>query len=255
LNSSGSGHPNEPEVVEQSHPSSSNPPSNSANSNPSPSSHVGRKIHRDENRITNYTFSRRPIPINQTKVIHEQLLRFITHGYHPFSIVKEEEFKNFVKLLNPKNYAMPSRKTITNALLLQQFEKCEKKVKEVVGKASAVALTTDLWTSVNNHSFIAVTAHFINEDGKLTSVLMECDHFKERHTAVNIASFLMTLAGTWNLSNKITAVVTDNAANMILAIELCKWRHVPCFAHTLNLIVQDALRNEYIQSIIQKVKG
>ncbi|XP_067615722.1 zinc finger BED domain-containing protein 4-like [Eurosta solidaginis] len=45
----------------------------------------------------------------------------------------------------------------------------------------------------------------------------------------------------WEISNKITAVVSDNAPNIIAAIKLGGWRSVPYFAHTLNLIVQKAL--------------
>ena len=36
-------------------------------------------------------------------------------------------------------------------------------------------------------------------------------------------------------------MTTDNAANMIKAAEILKIRHIPCFSHTLNLIVDDCL--------------
>lgn len=31
--------------------------------------------------------------------------------------------------------------------------------------------------------------------------------------------------------------VTDNAANMLAAVKVCKWGHVPCFAYTINLTI------------------
>ena len=54
------------------------------------------------------------------------------------------------------------------------------------------------------------------------------------------------------ITQKIVAVVTDNAANIVAAIRLNGWKHVPCFAHTLNLIVQDALKANPVLSDISK---
>ncbi|CAB3238387.1 unnamed protein product [Arctia plantaginis] len=57
----------------------------------------------------------------------------------------------------------------------------------------------------------------------------------------------------WQITNKITCVVSDNAANIQAAIRLGEWRPVGCFAHTLNLIVQNGLK--VISEIVGKVKS
>jgi hypothetical protein len=36
----------------------------------------------------------------------------------------------------------------------------------------------------------------------------------ERHTSINLAKELRKIVADWNLTNKISAVVTDNAANI-----------------------------------------
>ncbi len=61
----------------------------------------------------------------------------------------------------------------------------------------------------------------------------------------------------WNLNNRASLVVTDNAANMVLAVRESRehWKHSPCFAHTLNLSVQSAWAEPNIKSVIQKVRG
>lgn len=46
----------------------------------------------------------------------------------------------------------------------------------------------------------------------------------------------------WGIYDKITAVVTDNAANMSATARLGGWKHLPCFPHSLNLIVQAGLK-------------
>jgi len=51
-------------------------------------------------------------------------------------------------------------------------------------------------------------------------------------------------------------MVTDNASNMILSAQLLHLRHVPCFAHNLNLIVKKALdQTPVINEIRQKDSG
>nr|CAI5860091.1 unnamed protein product [Callosobruchus analis] len=53
--------------------------------------------------------------------------------------------------------------------------------------------------------------------------------------------------------NKITARTTDNAANIVAAVRGCQWRHIPCFAHCINLIVQEGVRE--ISETTKKVKN
>ena len=66
------------------------------------------------------------------------------------------------------------------------------------------------------------------------------------HTADNLATELKKVAAEWSIADKITCVVTDNASNMKAAVHvhLTRRRHLPCFAHTLNLIVQDATEKD-----------
>lgn len=56
----------------------------------------------------------------------------------------------------------------------------------------------------------------------------------------------------FNISNKITAIVSDNAANITAAIRQGQWRGIGCFAHTLNLVVQGALAE--VNDSIVKIK-
>ena len=47
-------------------------------------------------------------------------------------------------------------------------------------------------------------------------------------------------------------MVTDNANNIVAAVRLNGWKHLPCFAHTLNLVVQDSLKADTELAEIQK---
>ncbi|KAL0148574.1 hypothetical protein M9458_056121, partial [Cirrhinus mrigala] len=65
--------------------------------------------------------------------------------------------------------------------------------------------------------------------------------FPQRHTADEIAAALHEIFRDFNIENKVGCVVTDNAANMVAAVKKLVLRHMPCFTHTLNLIVKDGL--------------
>ncbi|KAL1276988.1 hypothetical protein QQF64_023661 [Cirrhinus molitorella] len=75
----------------------------------------------------------------------------------------------------------------------------------------------------------------------------------ERHTADNLACELKKICDEWGVTNKIAACVTDNASNVKAAIRKAELKHIPCFAHTLNLIVRESLK--HIQETVAKVKN
>ena len=79
---------------------------------------------------------------------------------------------------------------------------------------------------------------------RLSSGILFAGFFKftERHTAENLKTELLKVVNDWAISNKIVAVVTDNAANIQAAVRLAGFEHVSCFAHSLNLVVQNALK-------------
>ena len=55
------------------------------------------------------------------------------------------------------------------------------------------------------------------------------------------------------MENKVVLIVTDNAANIVNAVKLAKFKHLPCFAHTLNLVVQKGIQK--LKTLRQKVKA
>ncbi|XP_018395627.1 PREDICTED: zinc finger BED domain-containing protein 4-like, partial [Cyphomyrmex costatus] len=74
-----------------------------------------------------------------------------------------------------------------------------------------------------------------------------------RHTAENISKCLKDCVQNFNLEDKIICCVTDNAANEVAAIRLCNWCHLSCFVHSLNLVIQQSLKE--ISNVTVKVKS
>lgn len=194
--------------------------------------------------MDNFVVIAKPVPINKSILLDQQLIRMVVKEYQPFSIVEDIEFKKFVNMLCP-GYSLPSRKTVTNSLLPQIYNKTKEEVKLKINQSHAVCITTDSWTSINNENFVAITAHWCDDTNgqlKLCSNLLDCVVYDKRHTAVNLCEFLQKKLEDWEIENKISVVVSDNAHNIVAAIRQGNWRHLGCFAHTINLIVQRGLR-------------
>ena len=49
------------------------------------------------------------------------------------------------------------------------------------------------------------------------------------------------IAQEWGISQKVVVIVADNAANVVANVRHTGWTHVPCFVHTLNLVVSEAI--------------
>jgi len=111
-------------------------------------------------------------------------------------------------MLNPAN-SLPSRQTLSKTSLPFAYEKCLNDMKsQIKGNAVSVCLTTDCWTSINNQSFIAITAHYLDIDFKFKSVLLECVAFEESHTSVNLSVKIKSVITEWGLDKKVGLVVS-----------------------------------------------
>lgn len=97
---------------------------------------------------------------------------------------------------------------------------------------------------------MALTAHFIiDDDFEFESVLLECALLEGNHTRIALANALTRVTDEFGLINKVSLVVSDNAASIKGAVTNV---FEGCFAHTLNLVVQDAL--QVIQPLLSKAK-
>lgn len=169
-------------------------------------------------------------------------MEWIVKDLMPLSAVKSKAFKKLLERLHPK-YELPSRREVGRTLLPALYNKEVESVRKELAEATRVALTTYLWTSRQTKGYITVTAHFISPERVLKSAVLETICIVGSHTAENIAQHLREICDKWNIFDKVRTIVIDNAANITAAIVLLKKRRIPCFAHTLNLVVQEAIKS------------
>ena len=79
------------------------------------------------------------------------------------------------------------------------------------------------------------------------------------HTGVHISERLLRASEEWKISDKVVAVVRDNAANMVLPCQLMEdWDDLPCFGHTVQLGVRAGLDHPLISrlnAVCRKIVG
>lgn len=116
-----------------------------------------------------------------------------------------------------------------------------------------LTLTTDGWTSSAIENIMSVTVHFVSKECELKSALLSCFMYNERHTSVNMSEKIVDVLTEWKVKEKVMFAVTDNAPNIVNSVKISNWLHIPCTAHTLNLVVQHGLQT--ISNIRKKVKA
>ena len=114
-----------------------------------------------------------------------------------------------------------------------------------MGKIKAAkyfSITTDMWSSLAHHGYIAVTIHFINQNFEMENFLLDTREMLGSHTAENLAEELQAaVLNEWGLSStNLAAVVTDNASNILCALSNLEWSNFGYFSHTLQLAVVEA---------------
>lgn len=191
----------------------------------------------------------------QKNEIDHALALMIAVDYQPFNIVNDVGFKNFVNVLDPR-YTLPSKTTIRNKLIGDMYDSIKKKLLSELNNVKFVAITADLWSSRNSEGFLTVTCHYINEEFVLKTAVLSTKPLEgsPNHTAENLASNLKSVFEEWDLLKKIICIVTDNAYNIVKACEILKIRNLPCYAHTLNLVVHDGLKADCIKDVFHTCK-
>ncbi|XP_040209394.1 E3 SUMO-protein ligase ZBED1-like [Rana temporaria] len=194
-------------------------------------------------------------PPNSEKVkrITKAVAAFIAKDLRPYSVVENSGFRYLLKTIEPR-YKIPSRSHFTENVIPALYHETKAKIIASMSQASRVAITCDSWTSVTTESYVTITAHYVSKDWQILSHVLQTRAIYESHTGAHLAELLSHVVEEWQLSDKSVVLVTDNASNMIVAAQVGKFPHVKCFAHTLNLASQRALKVATLSRLLGRVR-
>ncbi|KAL4123109.1 hypothetical protein QTP88_015339 [Uroleucon formosanum] len=189
----------------------------------------------------------------RTEEIHQALAKMIAMNQMPLSFCSSSGFKQFMSIVEP-NYIICKEGAIKQRLKGLKSS-VEYMIKKELKDASNVSCTTDCWSSIAQETYITVTAHFIDDQWCPKSYTLTTHKLDDRHTASNLSNQLEITFNKWDIGQKIMSVVTDNAKNVLNAVNLLdnitEKSDLTCAAHSLQLAVNNALKYDKIENLIQ----
>ncbi|XP_057373479.1 uncharacterized protein LOC130694417 [Daphnia carinata] len=192
---------------------------------------------------------------------HKAYGEFVVSGGHALTLGEQLEFRNFISKLRP--LYKPLSGAVVKDRLMETYERLRLQVIEKLSK-SKVALTTDLWTSPNNLSFMGITAVIWNERSTPVEIIIGCKQIVGDQSGVNLAEKFCEIVSLYQLNENILAITTDNAtSNQTFMDHIIQWTKdnshpfnkdswIRCFAHIINLCVKCALEDMFV--LLQKLR-
>jgi hypothetical protein len=190
-----------------------------------------------------------------TKLIGEMIVL----DNQPFLITEDLGFMRLMKHVAPR-YHLPSRHHFSDTVIPNLVKRAEAAVTKMLEKAKHLSFTSDIWTcSHTNDAFISLTAHWIDEhETKVPrqSIVLQSSFFPGSHTGQRIAEKFESMLSKWTIDHsRCHIIVTDNASNITNAVELSGLMGSPCFIHTLQLAINDAIFSQpSVKDMIAKAK-
>ncbi|XP_075675234.1 zinc finger BED domain-containing protein RICESLEEPER 1-like [Castanea sativa] len=184
-------------------------------------------------------------------------------------VVNEGGVESEVAIANFEYDHAKVREKASHMILMHEypFNMMEHEVFNVFMKATPyvnrVSLTTDIWKSEQKIGFMCLTCHFVDSNWKLQKRIINFCDVPPPHSGVVISDAIFKSLLDWGLENKVCTITLDNANNNDAAVRILKdvikrklmlggkIFHVRCYAHIINLLIQDGLSK--IEMVIENV--
>ena len=101
-------------------------------------------------------------------------------------------------------------------------------------------ITTDVWTSNSQFSYLSCTLHYINNKFEFSSRVLGLYYLDQPHNANYLFEKLKEILNEWNTSENIIEDIS---------------KHIPCVAHKLNSCVSDMFKIKEIKNYINNNKN
>lgn len=121
----------------------------------------------------------------------------VVKDLQPFSIVEDVGFVTVVNKLEPL-YQVPSTKALANVMLNNKYNWIRRDVINMIKDVEHMSITTDIWTSDTNKSFLSVTSHFLFNN-VLSSRTLNATELPDSHTGEHISQRLEIIFCEWDI--------------------------------------------------------
>lgn len=175
------------------------------------------------------------------KELTYMLAEWLADALLPFTTVDNPRFRAFMEAANGR-FALRKQSYFRKVIFPDIYQRVKAAISNIISSEVAVcSCTCDLWTSSSQQAYISLTIHFISSEWERKTAVLGCKPIYASHTAENIGDSLKEILSSWGLTDKVHLFVRDSGANVIAALEGCHIPAVPCFCHTLQLVVNASL--------------
>ncbi len=145
------------------------------------------------------------------EALEQQFLLVIVSANLPFTVVKDPEVINLIRLLHP-NAHLSRRKRIRD-LLASQYGEIQQDLLPGLGHITKVSIFVDCWISPNSLAFLAIVCYYVAQDWEYKEILLEFEPVSGSHTGQNLAQVVKQVLLRHNLCHRLLAVTHNNASN------------------------------------------
>lgn len=187
----------------------------------------------------------------------QDIIDWILKSKLPFRVIELPQFKRIFENLPHLNLssALMSRTTLKRRLEERFIHQRAQLKDELASTCQTIALSLDIWTSKNNIPVLGIIGHWITAKFAYRERVLEFTELKGAHSGENIAHAVYNVLEELHIREKLLTITADNATNneaMVseLHARLCHINpqfdglnsFIRCFAHVVNLIVRDILK-------------
>lgn len=169
------------------------------------------------------------------------LLKMIVIDLQPLSIVEDKGICAVMRAIEPTQDISRVTSKDLRLQLLQMYKETKEMVKKELASSDDISLTSELWVSRAEVSFVTVTCHYLGKDWHLKSHVLETANLPDEHTPKNIVDQMLKTAKAWGIKDKIHTVVMEGGTTMKDEVSKAGWTHISCLAYTLDLVFKDVL--------------
>jgi hypothetical protein len=158
----------------------------------------------------------------------------------PLCFDESSAFQEYITHAHNPRFIKSSRQTTARDLIKMFNDRAEQLI-GALKSVSSVALTSDIWSGKAKEDYISVVAHFVNSDWCLEKRLLGLRPIEVAHTGYNIAKRVQMVTDDYGITDKIFAIVLDNASSNKIAMGVLK----PLLSGYIGNLIPVPSRNEY----------
>ena len=197
-----------------------------------------------------------PLPKDSERwrTLVEAVGNFIASDMQPLSVVENIGFKQLLHVAEPP-FKVPSWLYFTNTVIPAMYAHKREKTERLLSSVQYCSVTTDIWTAQHStRSYISLAVHCVTSLWELASYCLSAKELPGDHAATNISIAIQQILSDEGIeTEKVVAVATDNAKNMINTISDLDLFNFPCIGHTLQLWVKKTFDVPKVHTALARV--